>query len=561
VTGAERTVPGVLWERGVATPSRLALLENTRGHWRVVSTGELAGDVGALAVALVERGVADGVRVALLLGTSAAWLTLDLAVQAAGGVAVAVPDDGDDESLAERLDGLGVAAAVVDDPVVLQRLEGLVESGRLDPIAQIWQRGKGDGRTDGLDDLLARGRELMAADAERVDRLWSAPAGRPAAVTYTAGASDHPRPVTHSGTTLLRAAEQVASARRLGPDDVGVVALDASHPFERSVTLYPAVVSGAVLAFPENASTVSRALLEIQPTFIHVSADGVRETAAAVVERFAGNRGIKRLVARRWRRTVREGNRPSSWSRPFVANRVRRTLGLANLRSLVVTSAPVPGHAVAVLDSLGVDIESGYAVLEAGGLVAVGAPGGRFRPLAGTTVGARDGILVVEGSAAVTITDDRGDVDGGTFEVRGPDASALEVGGGERLATEVEAALRESPYLLAALASAGDDGIHALVEVDRLAVGAWAARRGHHFTTLSSLVAIDEVRALIAGEVARLAPDVTSHELLQRRLQQGAEITRTRTTVHRRDPAPSRPIPPTRSESTRQQPEPSRRTP
>ena len=106
-----------------------------------------------------------------------------------------------------------------------------------------------------------------------------------------------------------------------GPATSGWSAFHPAHPFERSVTIYPAVVSGAVLAFPENRSTVERAMLEVQPTFAHLPVDHVRGVASGVRARFARNRGVKRLARRSWPRAVRQAASPSVVARRRSADR------------------------------------------------------------------------------------------------------------------------------------------------------------------------------------------------------------------------------------------------
>jgi hypothetical protein len=132
------------------------------------------------------------------------------------------------------------------------------------------------------------------------------------------------------------------------------------------------------------------------------------------------------------------------------------------------------------------------------------------------------------------LTGDVGRADGTMFEIDGPVASTLHLGDTTLLAAAVERRLRQSPFIALAVVSATGGVTHAAIEVDRAAVSAWAADRGLHFTTYSSLVGLAEVEALVAEEVSRLAAEVASHDLLHRPLQQGRDITRTRTTVHRR---------------------------
>jgi long-chain acyl-CoA synthetase len=544
------TVIGTVWARASSAPAQLAVIENERGRWLPMTAGLLADRVAALGLALAERGVGPGIRVANLVGNRVAWLETDLAVQAIGGIAAAVPHWDDDEALAELLQPLGAALAVVDDAVGVQRLRGMVDAGRLDPIGLVVPLLPGIEGGVTYADLMADGEAMRERDTGAFAGLLAD--RRPddqAIVTYTAGASGRPRPVTHTAAAAHAAAMQVARSRRLVPSDVTVLSLDPSHPFERSVTIYPALVSGAVLAYPEDASTVERATLEVRPTFLHLPVGRLRQADEQLQVRLRRNRGVKRMVARWWARAtgaaVRAGQPPSRLSRRLVGRPALRTLGWNDLRSLIVTGVAVPGRLADTLAALGLSVESGYGVVEAGGLLAIGRAGGQrpLVPLDGTSIVERDGVLAVTGPGLATAagntvsSGDLGSAGPDGIVVVGPAGSTIDLPGDRRVvAAEVERRLRESSYVSLALVDGRDDGIHAAIEIDQPAVRDWAAERGLPFTTYASMVALDEVRSLIADEVARLAPDVDHHELVPRPLQVGRHITRLRTTVYGRFP-------------------------
>lgn len=537
-------VAGVLWHRAATNPGQLAIIENQRGRWIPMTVRQLADRVASLALALSARGVRAGSCVAVLVANRSDWLVVDLAVQAVGAVSAAVPPSDDDENLAGLLEQLGAGGVVVDDPIAVQRLDGLSDAGRLDRIGLVVQLGVSDDRAEGVDDLVSDGVGLLRSQPSVfAEMLAQRQADEPATLTYSSGSGGAPRAVEHNAGAVHAGARQVAGARGLVADDVTVVALDPSHPFERSLTLYPALVSGAVLAYPESASTVDRAILEVQPTFAHLPIELVRQATATIRSRLHRNRGVKRLVARWWERAanqaVRAGREPSRHAVRFVGTPALRTVGWDRLGSLVVTCVAVPVEIAGTLAALGRVVDSGYGVVETG-LVGIGR-GGSFTPLAGTTVSTTDGVLTVAGPAlarpsdGAVLTNDLGRVENGRFVVTGPAASTLTLADGSSVvAASIEGRLRESPYVALAVVSAPDGAPHAALEIDRIAVGDWAAARNLSYTTLTTLVALPEVRTLIADEVARLATEVATHDLLQRPLQQGRDITRTRTTVHGR---------------------------
>jgi long-chain acyl-CoA synthetase len=316
-----------------------------------------------------------------------------------------------------------------------------------------------------------------------------------------------------------------------------------------------------VLAYPEDEATIERATLEVQPTFLHLPVERLGQATEALQVRLRRNRGIKRLVARWWERSteaaVRAGEPASGLSRRVVGRPALRTLGWNQLRSLLVTGVAVPSRLADTLAALGLTVESGYGVVEAGGLVAIGRAGGErpMTPLEGTSVVEREGVLVVTGPGLASATDgsvaagaeagvatgDLGRVDSDGVVVIGPAGSAMDLpDGGRVVAADLERRLRESPFVGLALVERrdrDDGGVFAAIEIDQPTVREWAAERGLPFTTFASLVALDEVRAVVADEVARLAPEVDHHELVPRPLQVGRDITRVRTTVYTRPPA------------------------
>jgi long-chain acyl-CoA synthetase len=563
------TIVATVWERASSAPTQLAVIENERGRWLPMTARLLADRSAALGLALARRGVAPGSRVANLVGNRTAWLETDLAVQAIGGISAAVPASEDDEALAELLQPLGAAVAIVEDALAVQRLQGLVDAGRLDPIGLVVPVVPAEEGIAGYGDLVAEGETLLDGDPAGFERLLAERSpDDPATITYTAGAGGRPRPVTHTAAAAHAAAVQVAEARRLVPSDVTVVSLDPAHPFERSVTIYPALVSGAVLAYPEDTATIERATLEVQPTFLHLPVERLAQATEALNVRLRRNRGVKRLVARWWERStaaaVGAGQPPSGLSRRVVGRPALRTLGWNELRSLLVTGVAVPGRLADTLAALGLTVESGYGVVEAGGLVAIGRAGGErpMVPLQGTSIVERDGVLVASGPGLASSTDGSATVDAGAeagvttgdlgrvdqdgVTVVGPAGSAMVLPDGRQVvAADVERRLRESPFVGLALVESregvegADGGVFAAIEIDQPTVREWAAERGLPFTTFASLVALDEVKAVVADEVARLAPEVDHHELVPRPLQAGRDITRIRTTVYTRPPSPA----------------------
>lgn len=550
------TLVNILHERAQTEPEQLATIVKRRGRWIPTTVGELDARVAATAVGLAGLGLGPGQRVGLLLGNIPDWLVVDLAIQAVGATSVAAPPHADQQVTAELLRDADVSLVVVDDPVDAAGMSGRVADSTAQTSVRFLCLGDDADGFTGLDEVARDGKARLDRDPDAFGQLIARldPEGA-ATVTYTAGAGGAERAIVHSARVQLAQARRVAAALDLEPHDVTVVALDPSHPFERSVTLYPAVVSGAVLAYPENASTIEQSVLEVRPTFLHLPVERVRAASASVHARFRRNRGVKRLVARWWDRSaadaVQSGGNPSRVAVRIVGQPALGSLGWDNLRSLLITGSRVPLDVLVTLQALGAPVLGGYATVETG-LVAAGTPRTTtgLAVLDGVSVSLRDDELVVAGdgigageltappsgldySDSVS-TGDAVALGDGTVLVRGPRQSTMATPDGRTVLTaEVEASLRDSPYIALASVRVADGLLRAEIEIDFDSVSDWAAERNLHFTTFSSLVGLDEVRSLIADEVARLAAAVEHHDLLISPFQQGRDITRTRSIIQR----------------------------
>jgi long-chain acyl-CoA synthetase len=538
-------------ERGRSTPDALALLANRRGRWRTTTAGELADRVGSVALAMSAAGVQAGDRVAVAIDHDPDGIVADLAAQLVGAISIVVPTSGTDRSLMTLLADVDASTVFVVDELIARDISIAAERGTLPGVRRVYHGGDGTGGTIGVDDLAAS----VDARAEDVERLESARRlDDVVSATFSDGSGGVERIVLHDAAAVAGGAVEVVEAYGLVPEDVTVVAFPMSHPFERSTTIYPSLWSGAVLAYPETPATYGRAVREIQPTFAHLPVDHLRGIAAGVHHRFRRNSGLKRPVASWWRRSALAAAEQHRWpgalSRFVVGRPVLRTLGLSRLRAAIVTGENAPSDVLVTLTALGLRVRTGYASVEAG-LVAIGEPVGdrHLVPIGATSVTVVDGRLAIDavgvarcyldgspiaraGERAVD-TGDLGEVHADGFVVVGPAASVMPSSDGTPVvAADLERRLRDSPYIGHAVVTVGER-IHADIAIDRDAVADWATDAGLTFTTLVTLVALEPVRQLLAAEVDRLLPEVEHHDLLNRPLQQGREITRTGRVIYR----------------------------
>lgn len=539
------TLAHLVRERAQAQPHQLVAIENQRGRWVTTTAAQLGDRVAKLAGALAASGIKPGDRVAVTLSLSLDAVVVDLAVQAIGAISAAVPVVGSPDHGVDLLRALNPTMVIIDDVADAAPIRA-----GLGPSVRITVRGFVDDEWEALDDLESTGSTAVSDQAS--EWLVQIPT-EPAAVMYSAGRGGTPRPATFTAAALVGTAKAVVEQFELVTDDVIVVAAPVTDPVERAVTVYPAVVAGAVLAFPEDPATLDQAIREVQPTFAHFPIAQLRDTAAELHGQLRRNRGIKRWVSNWWERVAyrrtADGGKPSSLSRRVVGAPALRSIGWSRLRALLVTGSAVPNDVLVTLSAFGAPVRSGYAVTEAG-LVAVGDAqhGTALTTLPGVTATETGGEVVLErvdlalgylaedGYSPIGptfATGDLGDVDDGTVAIVGPLASSAQLADGTQVVTaQIERRIMDSPYVALALVSVRQGQLVAELLVDAGSVSQWATQRGLSYTTLASLVALDEVQALIAGELTSAAPEVRHHTLLDRPPLLGQTVTRVGTSIH-----------------------------
>jgi len=291
------------------TPNALAVIENQRGRWVPLSWSDLHTRVDQAAFSLA--GASDAKAVVNGMPQGLGWLVIDFATQALGRTAVS-PASLDADAVVGSLDN--DAVIVAQDAVEATSLAGLAR-----------------GRADVLDinDLLGSDSGLeMAAQTCWIGLPGSSNSVRVEDVEWVRG--------------LVRSA---VLQMGLGPEDVAVVAGPCGEIPTRILTVYAAIESGAVLAFPERPEATVLSLKQVRPSFGFLPRPVADELEAILSDRVARSRGVKRMLTSAW---VRRGG---TLTRLVVARPARRLLGLSGARHLLIQDAQVP-H----LDKLGAAI-------------------------------------------------------------------------------------------------------------------------------------------------------------------------------------------------------------
>jgi len=331
-----------------------------------------AGHLGSL-------GLTSGDRVLLVAASGPEWVASLFALLEAGLTAVPAPPDTAPEALAAMAAHVE-AAAVVFDARTRDHVKGLAQVVPV-PLAEL---------------VGGAGRMRRALRPKRGELA------EVALLAFTSGSTRQPRAVELTHANLLGDLEALLSARHAGPGDVFLSMLPPAHLFELMGGLLGPLASGArvvyggtplpnriVAALREERVTHAMAV----PALLHaLYAEVMEELADADVVATADRSPTEAA------QHIRDGlGGELLW--PVQAG-LRERIG-DSFRCLVVGGAaldPVWGR---ILPPLGIRLECGYGLTEAGPIVSVGyvsecPPGSVGRPLPGIEVRIDDdqGILV-----------------------------------------------------------------------------------------------------------------------------------------------------------------------
>jgi long-chain acyl-CoA synthetase len=488
-------LPGLLRERARERPRGVALRRKALGIWEETTWEELDRRVARLALGLAGAGVSAGDAVALVGDNSPDWIAADLALQALGARCVTPWPTLTAEALAEDLRRTGAGLVVCGDEEQLDKVSAL-RTIVIDPtgvdadettLAAIAEAGAAE--------PLERYEALLAqrSDADEVCVAFDPVSG--AAVAFTAGG-------------LVAVARAVAEG--LSPGDRTLCVLPLASLPARVLDVYAPLAAGAIVHVPESPASVPTDLAEVAPTALTVSPRALELLRSSVQVRAARSRRFKRRV-QGWARERRSGV-----AKLVVARPAARLLGFGATRRVTCVGGPLTDAMVAFVEGLGSKVE----VIE--GLALLGG-----RPLPGVDARVEDGRLVTSAPWSGRVIDGALEpllarLDGERIVVIGTPVDVV----GEAVLPELEARLRDSPYITEAALVPGAEGLVAHVGLDADATGLWAARHGVHAATPRALAAHAAVRELAQAEVARLAGDVASVVVLPRRLSEAdGELT------------------------------------
>ncbi|MEU3777655.1 AMP-dependent synthetase/ligase [Streptomyces sp. NPDC032472] len=537
----EVTVPPVVTEAPVGgladavfrhareDPGRVVMGRKVGGVWRDVTSGELAGEVLALARGLLAQGVRFGERVAVMSRTRYEWTLFDFALWAIGAQPVPVYPTSSAEQVHWILSDSGCSACVVEDEDQAMTVGSVVEG--LPGLRRLWQLDAG-----AVEALVADGRSVDEGTVHRHRAAVTPDAV--ATVIYTSGTTGRPKGcvLTH-GNFMYEADTLVArweSVFRAGPGEAPstLLFLPLAHVFGRMVEV--AAVRARVKLGHQPVLAAAELLPDLaafRPTFV-LGVPYVFEKVFAAARRKAEAEGrtgpfdravetAVRYAEAREQKAFGAGPGPSAALRMehqlferLVYGKVREAMG-GRVRHAMSGGSAMSRRLGLFFDGAGITVYEGYGLTESCAAATANPPGAiKYgtvgRPIPGSTVHiAEDGEVWLHGGHVFSgylndppateavlrggwlATGDLGRLDGdGYLTITGRKKEILVTSNGKSVAPgALEERVRTHP-LVAQCVLVGNDRpyIAALITLDAEGVAHWLSMRSRPQLPAAQLV-------------------------------------------------------------------------
>jgi long-chain acyl-CoA synthetase len=471
------TLPDLLCDRAALTSDAVAIRYKRKGIWHALTWSRFHDRVRRCALGLSRVGFAAGDRLLLIGEACPEWLVADLAAQWLGGVSVTPYPDGSEGDVVRAMAQAQAQLAVVDTSDRKRLCD-------LRSLPSLWLRNE-----PGLDGA-------SIEDLSLGDLLGEGPMpDAVATVAFTAGAGGECRPVPLTHAAIIARARQVSDFLNHGQAVDAFCQVPFAHVAERIATSAAHLVAGGVLTFGERTDTVAGDLKDVTP--------GQLSALAWQWDRLAQGLILKMRDASSWNRASFRSMLDRSGGLAAIPMRwaLRRHLGIAGIRRLVCHGASVKPETERLFSALGCPLLSTYGTTEGCGWSLVRSGETSWSALPGETCRvAPDGELFV-GVEALATCDMASDATG-RIELLG-----RKPGSGDRSDVAVAAAERElarSTLIAHAAVTRCGSLARAIVAIDPDAVGDWARREGHRYSSVQSLATHEGVVTLITSEVLQV---------------------------------------------------------
>src|SRR5256714_12919236 len=243
-----------------------ALHWKDNGDWRTLTWREYRDEVAAVTLALRSLGFGPGQFGLIMARNAPEHVIADLGIVHAGGAAISVYNTLAPEQLEYVANHSAATVAFVEDAGFLEKFLAIRPSTpNLRHLVLV--RGDAPEGVMTWDSLLARGRELYAAEPKAFEESWRAVGPEDTiSLIYTSGTTGPPKGVVYSHNNIIWTLESVQRFWAIEPQ-VLVSYLPLAHVAERFTSQWRGIALGHEVWLCPDPNLLLQFLVEARPTF------------------------------------------------------------------------------------------------------------------------------------------------------------------------------------------------------------------------------------------------------------------------------------------------------
>lgn len=567
--------------------SRTAMRQKDRGIWRSFTWQDSYEQTRDLCLGLIELGFTRGEKACIIGDNDPQYFWAQLAIQAAGGVAVGIFTDSSPAEIEYIVNHADATLVFAKDQEQCDKLLDIKDKIPAVKNVIYWdEKGLWSYKDPWLmeyAEVQAIGTELHQKQPETFDQYVDQGKGEDLAIfCYTSGTTGLPKGAMISHDNLIGGCDLTLEVDPRTKEDEYLSFLPPAWITENVLGLTIHLRTGMIANFPEAPETVQENLREITPFVQLFSARQWESLVALVQVKMTEATLINRLLYRIFMpvgykvASLRyEQHKPIPWiwrvlyaiGEVALYHPLRDKLGMTRIRSAYSSGAAQSPDVIRFFRAIGVNIKQLYGSTEAQThtlhvgddvrfeTVGVALPGMQVRI-------AKDGEILIAGPSvfhgyykdpeatktALEVdpqgirwfhTGDAGHIDENQHLIYLDRLKEMiPLASGEKFSPQfIEGQLKFSPYIRDAMALGAEDlpFVTALINIDFENVGRWAERNGLTYTTFVDLSQKPEVCRLIRADVERVNRTLVETATIRRFVlmhkefdADEAELTRTR---------------------------------
>jgi len=363
-----KTIPEIFFQTAEKFSKKPALLAKESGVYFSYTFEQIAKKVKIFANALLDLGIQKGERVVILSENRPEWAIADLGIMSIGAITVPLHPTFNPKAICNVLNHSEAKVVVVAGTDLLVKvLLFQKELPFLEKIIYVEQLNNdlkkiSEKKILNWSDLVDRAefKDFIPKNLNSEDICT---------IIYTSGTTGNPKGVMLTHKNLLENLEAVKRAVPIKASDIFLSFLPLSHVLERLAGYYVPLLTGASIAYAENAKKLPQNLKEIKPTIL-ISVPRIFEKFYDVIQaKIASSSAFKQNFFH-WA-LRRKDNGFSHWlADHLIFKKIRNQLG-GRLRLTVSGGASLNKKIAKFFLKIGILILEGYGLTETSPVISV----------------------------------------------------------------------------------------------------------------------------------------------------------------------------------------------